>query len=109
MTAPAATPRWIVRYRPSPAARSRLICIPYAGGTAKAFQPLAAALAPQVEVCAVEYPGRSTRFGEPLLRQVGTIVEQLGPALLPWLDRPFALFGYSMGGQVAFELARWLR
>jgi surfactin synthase thioesterase subunit len=29
--------------------------------------------------------------------------------LAPHLDRPFALFGHSMGGLVAFELARTLR
>ena len=27
----------------------------------------------------------------------------------PYLDRPFAFFGHSMGAVVAFELARWLR
>ncbi|QRK09301.1 hypothetical protein JQX13_03895 [Archangium violaceum] len=27
----------------------------------------------------------------------------------PLLDEPFALFGASMGGIIAFELARWLR
>ncbi len=31
------------------------------------------------------------------------------PALRPWLDRPFVLFGHSLGALVAFELARRLR
>jgi medium-chain acyl-[acyl-carrier-protein] hydrolase len=33
---------------------------------------------------------------------------RLSQALKPWMDRPFALFGHSLGGLVAFELARHL-
>jgi surfactin synthase thioesterase subunit len=29
--------------------------------------------------------------------------------LLPYLDKPFAFFGHSMGGLVSFELAHLLR
>lgn len=37
------------------------------------------------------------------------LAEQLGKEILPWLDMPFAFFGHSMGGLLAFEVARWLR
>ena len=37
------------------------------------------------------------------------IVEALGESLEPFLDVPFALFGHSLGGLIAFELARDLR
>jgi medium-chain acyl-[acyl-carrier-protein] hydrolase len=37
---------------------------------------------------------------------VHTLVGELVPALMPYLDRPFVLFGHSMGALVAFETAR---
>jgi medium-chain acyl-[acyl-carrier-protein] hydrolase len=36
-------------------------------------------------------------------------VEAAGPGLAPYLDKPFAIFGHSMGALIAFELARHLR
>jgi len=38
-----------------------------------------------------------------------TLMSQLLPAVLPWLDRDFVLFGHSMGALIAFELAHALR
>jgi medium-chain acyl-[acyl-carrier-protein] hydrolase len=37
------------------------------------------------------------------------LIEALLPALAPKLDRPFAVYGHSMGAVVAFELLRALR
>jgi medium-chain acyl-[acyl-carrier-protein] hydrolase len=101
--------RWIFRRSPSANPSLRLFCLPYAGGTAKVYNALSDVLGQKIEVCAVEYPGHGTRFGDPLLRSVPSLVEQLGPNILSLLDRPFAIFGYSMGAQVGFELTRWLR
>ena len=33
----------------------------------------------------------------------------MAPALLPYLDRPFAFFGHSLGALIGFELARRIR
>ena len=59
-----------------------------------------------VEVCAVQLPGRENRFTEAPLRSWPVLVNRLVDALRPWFDRPFALLGHSMGAIVAFELAR---
>ena len=47
-------------------------------------------------------------MSDPLAFDVHAIVEPLSQALLPYLDRPFALFGHSMGALICFELARKL-
>ena len=37
------------------------------------------------------------------------LLQELVPALRPWLDRPFALFGHSLGALAAYALTRRLR
>lgn len=66
-------------------------------------------LAPEVEVCAIRLPGREGRINEPPFRRVMPLVQELAHVLEPLLDKPYALFGHSMGAVTAFELARRLR
>jgi len=58
------------------------------------------------ELLAVQLPGREERISEPLMTRCDEIVQALSSELLPYLDKPFALFGHSMGAVVAYELAR---
>jgi medium-chain acyl-[acyl-carrier-protein] hydrolase len=101
--------RWVIRPRPRPDAPLRLFCLPYAGGAASVFFSWAGALPDGIDLCLVELPGRAGRITEPPFRRIAPLVEATAAALEPYLDRPFALFGHSMGALVAFELARLLR
>ena len=38
--------------------------MPFAGGSASSFMPWFAALAPDIQLCAIQLPGRGARFGE---------------------------------------------
>jgi len=100
---------WIAGRKPNPAARMRLFCFPYAGGAASVFRDWSAGLPTDVEVCPVQLPGRGTRLMEPPFNELRPLVEALGEALQPLLDKPFALFGHSLGSLVSFDLARQLR
>ncbi|PYQ61429.1 MAG: putative thioesterase [Acidobacteria bacterium] len=62
-----------------------------------------------VEACPLQPPGRETRAGDPPITRIPQMVESLAEALDPWMDRPFALFGHSVGALAMFELARRLR
>jgi len=62
-----------------------------------------------VEVVAAALPGREGRIGEPALDSVDAMAAGLVDGLSGHLDRPFALFGHSMGAVVAFEVIRRLR
>lgn len=99
---------WIVRVRPRPAARLRLFCLPYAGAGASVYATWGAELPDEIEVCAVQLPGREGRFREPLVTDVHVLTRALCAGLASWLDRPFALFGHSMGAAIAYETARML-
>ncbi|MBI4861038.1 MAG: thioesterase [Candidatus Riflebacteria bacterium] len=100
--------RWIVRPAPCPDPRLRLICFPYAGGGATTYRSWAGALPRHVELLAVQPPGREGRFSHPPFTRLEPLMDAMVPALDPWLDRPFALFGHSLGCLLAFELARRL-
>lgn len=85
-------------------AGARMFCLPFAGGGASNFMPWRRLL-PAVGVAPVQYPGRETRLDEPPPRQLPELVAQLADAIAPWADRPYLLFGYSMGARLAFALA----
>lgn len=103
------TERWFWAARARPAAEARLVCIPYAGGAASVFRGWHHLAPPDVAVCPVELPGRGGRMDEEPFLRMPPLVHALADALEPLLDRPFVLFGHSMGGLVAFELTRLLR
>ena len=99
---------WIRRFHPAPTAPARLVCFPHAGGSASYFHPVSAALAPSVEVLAVQYPGRQDRYAEPPVDDLFVLADQLVDVLAPELTGPVAFFGHSMGASLAFEVARRL-
>ena len=99
---------WFRRFAATPEAKARLVCLPHAGGSATFYFPVAKALAPGIEVSAVQYPGRQDRRHEPFLTSVGAIADRVAGLLRDKTDRPLALFGHSMGAMVAYETARRL-
>jgi medium-chain acyl-[acyl-carrier-protein] hydrolase len=101
--------RWLEGHKPRPNAALRLFCFPFAGGSAASFRSWQSNLPHFIETFPAQLPGRGGRFSETPLRRLTEIVEGLGHVLPSFLDRPFAFFGHSMGGLIAFELARWLR
>ncbi|BBA44082.1 MULTISPECIES: thioesterase II family protein [Burkholderia] len=82
----------------------RLICFPYAGGSAAVYRALQASL-PGIEVRRHELAGRGSRLSEPAVRDMSTLVDTLLRDLDDCFDRPFALLGHSMGAAIAAELA----
>ena len=106
MTTSATTSTWVRTYAPAPAAPVRLVCLPHAGGSASFWLPVARALSPQVDVVAIQYPGRQDRRHEPMVDNLPELAERIHEVLGELDDRPTAILGHSMGATVAFELAR---
>ncbi|RKT17082.1 medium-chain acyl-[acyl-carrier-protein] hydrolase [Streptomyces sp. 1114.5] len=84
----------------------RLFCFAHAGGGASAYRPWRAAAPPGVEVRPVVLPGRESRVRELPFRRVEQLLDPLCEALEPFLDRPYAFFGHSLGSLLAYEVAR---
>jgi medium-chain acyl-[acyl-carrier-protein] hydrolase len=100
---------WLAFHKPNPAARVRLFCFPYAGGGASAYRTWSESLPTTVEVCPVQLPGREERWAEPRFTRMLDLVGAVIPALMPVLDKPFCLFGHSLGALTVFVLTRELR
>lgn len=99
----------VIYPKANPQSRMRLFCFPYAGGTAAVFRNWPRYLPSEIEVCAIQYPGRGSRLAEPLSEEVVDVMNAIYSDLQPFLKKPFAFFGHSMGALVSYEFARRLQ
>jgi surfactin synthase thioesterase subunit len=86
-----------------------LIALAHAGGSAAALVHLRSHLPSSIALRPVELPGHGARFSEPLIASRKRLIAQLADELAPELHGPYALFGHSLGGMLAFELAHALQ
>lgn len=105
MTADTGTDQWVRRFHPAPDATTQLLCLPHAGGSASYFFPVSRALSPEVDVLAVQYPGRQDRRTEPCVESIPELADQVVAAIRPFTGRPLTIFGHSLGATLGFEVA----
>ncbi|MFJ4830631.1 thioesterase II family protein [Streptomyces sp. NPDC088747] len=105
----AVDPRWVLRPEPRDDAALRLLCVPYAGGGTTVFHGWVAGLPDWIDVWLLRLPGREVRLREEPRTDLLALAREAAGALAPALDRPFALFGHSLGALIAYEVARELR
>jgi len=87
----------------------RLFCLPHAGAGASTYRPWAALLPGGVTLTPLQPPGREERLSEPPFTNIRETARSLVSMVMRQADRPFFLFGHSMGALIAFELAHELR
>ncbi len=85
-------------------AHARLYCFPFAGGSAAVFAAWGEELKPGIDVWSAQPRGRGMRLHEPLHRSVKEMAEDYMQVIRANLDLPFAFYGHSLGGLLAFEL-----
>ncbi|MBY8841007.1 thioesterase II family protein [Streptomyces sp. SP2-10] len=94
------------RHRPAAVdVKARLVCFPPAGSAASFFRSWPESVPTEIDVVAVQYPGRQERLGEECAGSMDELADAVAAALVPLADRPLAMFGHSMGASVAFEVA----
>ncbi|MDP5142178.1 thioesterase domain-containing protein [Rheinheimera baltica] len=96
---------WFLIPKPNPNARLRLFCFPYAGGNAGTYLAWAEKLHYQVELVALQLPGRATRIAEPAISDMHQMIEALLNQSTCFTQLPYVLFGHSLGSKVAYEFA----
>lgn len=100
---------WIGHFKPNPRASLRLFCFPYSGGSASAFRTWEHSLPPDIEIVPIQLPGRENRLRERPFTHLTPLIQALLDVLPPMLDKPFVLFGHSLGALICFELTRQLQ
>jgi medium-chain acyl-[acyl-carrier-protein] hydrolase len=85
------------------------VCFSHAGGSAAQYRDWQHCVPSEIEVQAVQLPGRANRFNELPLTSIRSIAAEVASALRASIRRPVAFFGHSVGALIAFEVAVLLK
>lgn len=101
---------WLKCFRPQPTARTRLVCFPFAGGGANIYRRWPDVFPTNLEIHAVQLPGREARLQEDCAQTAADVSNAVIAELLG-LSRqlPLILFGHSMGSLLAYDAALRLK
>jgi acyl transferase domain-containing protein/surfactin synthase thioesterase subunit len=100
---------WLVALQQPEQPIGRLICFPYSGAGAAIYRSWRAGLPADLEIWAVELPGRGQRYGQPCAESLSEILEGVSATLSKLPELPLMIFGHSLGAILGFELTRhWL-
>ncbi|MCL8017559.1 thioesterase II family protein [Streptomyces sp. AS02] len=95
--------RWFLR-RPSAESAARLFALPYSGCGASMYRKWPRFIG-DIEVVPIQLPGRENRFREESYKTYEALADDLVEVLLPYLDRPFGLFGHCGSALPGYETA----
>lgn len=95
----------VIRLSGSERPRLRIACLPCAGGNAWSYRQWIRDFPLDVELLAVQYPGRGHRLQERPAESISELTADADRGLADFSDLPLAILGHSMGAAVAFELA----
>ncbi|MFA0812843.1 thioesterase II family protein [Microbulbifer epialgicus] len=101
--------KWFVCSKKRLSAKMRLFCLPYAGGNASTYLPWEESLPEFVKLIAIQPPGRANRICEAKYTSMYSLVTDMYQAIEPYLDKPYVIFGHSVGSRVGFELVRSIK
>ena len=88
----------------------RLFCFPYAGGSASVYSHWENFLSSVIRLQPVELAGRGRRIHEPFYASMADATEDVLRQIKNQLfDLPFAFYGHSIGGAIAYQVALKLR
>jgi amino acid adenylation domain-containing protein len=100
--------RLLHRLRTAASPTATMVCVPYGGGSAAVFQPLAAALPEDFAVLATEIPGHdAARPDEPQI-PLPELVDQLAKEVLDTVTGPIILYGHCVGSAAVVALSQRL-
>lgn len=86
----------------------QLFCLAHAGASAMAYARWRRRLPRWLDVCPLELPGRGARQQEPLCQDLPAMLADLMATWRSECSGPYLLWGHSLGGLLAYELAHAL-
>ena len=101
---------WIKIFQPCPQPKLRLFCFHPSAAGATLFRFWGKYLPSNIELCAIQLPGRETRIKDSLITKWDDLLPSLIQALSPFIEEyPFVFFGHSLGALISFEVVCKLR
>lgn len=97
---------WYIKYKDNPHAKIRLFCFHHSGGGASAYFPWVEHLSSNIELIAIQLPGRENRYTEPLTNNLNHIVSKLKNEFCDYKEKPFFIFGHSLGALIGYEFIK---
>lgn len=91
------------RIRPD---QTTLFCFPFAGGGASAYNSWIQKMKGKVTVCPIQLPGREERIMEKPYTNMVDMLDELEEIIWKSIRGPYAFWGHSMGGKIAYELEK---
>ncbi|TVX93375.1 thioesterase II family protein [Paenibacillus agilis] len=83
----------------------RLYCLPFAGGSKRAYSHWNTYTSHALEIEGVELKGRGEKFGQGFYHDISEAVDDIYSMIKDKIrDEKYALFGHSMGTLLAYEL-----
>lgn len=83
-----------------------LFCLPFAGGSRYSYHSYKELSPPFLNFIPLELPGRGTRIRQALLTDINLMVDDLFSQMQPLLDKPYAIYGHSMGTFLGYLIAK---
>jgi len=97
--------KWINQFELRPQANVKLFCIPFAGGNSQIYSKWHQYLHSDIEVNAIQLPGRDSRKNESFATCLHEIAEEICQ-VLSVTEQKIAFFGHSMGALIAYEVTK---
>ncbi|GAA4819213.1 amino acid adenylation domain-containing protein [Streptomyces ziwulingensis] len=88
--------------------RATVVCVPYGGGSAAVFRPLAAALPDDLALLAAEPPGHDPARPDEEYWPLERLADRLADEVAETVTGPVLVYGHSVGAAGAVALARRL-
>jgi surfactin synthase thioesterase subunit len=97
--------RRVIRPLRRPHARRAWVCLSFCGGGTGAYRMWDSFCDDETDFALVCYPGREARFSEGYAQAWDELAADATEAVLSASGLPYVLFGHSMGGWMAFDVA----
>lgn len=96
----------LINLKPSKNSVYRLFCFPHAGGGRTTYSSWAKYCREDIELIAIQLPGRENRIREMPLDNLDIVTKLLTDEILGFVDKPFAFFGHSLGSILSYEVCK---
>ncbi len=88
--------------------RCTLVCVPYGGGSAVVYQPLARELEGDVSLYSVQLPGHDLAKQDEAFESIESIAKNCLAEIKEKVEGKILLYGHCVGGALTLEIARLL-